>query len=429
MKNTNSLIRLLLILFLLNSCNAHQQNADRQSFTSARNFEEVSFDASCLQRIDTFIQSYIDRNILPNTVTFVARQGKIVHNNIYGWKDKEAGTKLQKTDIFRLASQTKAITTVALLILYERGYFLLDEPLSKYIPEFKNPQVLVSLNIKDTTWTSRPAKSKILIRQLLNHTSGITQGIRPDYPIYKKYGIMDARSTEGMTLKNIMPVLAKLPLVHDPGESFTYGLSTDVMGYLIEVLSGKDLNTFLKSEIFDPLGMNDTYFYLPDEKKDRLVKLYEKPFANSTLKPCSIRSMDRFPVEGPSTYYSGAGGLCGTIEDYARFCQMLLNGGKFNGKRIISRKTIEMMTRNQIGDLTIWNGDKFGFGFEIMGNGSLQNLLGSAGSYRWAGMYSTDYMIDPKEDMIILTFTNVYPNVYFDEFTQRFRNLVYQAID
>jgi CubicO group peptidase (beta-lactamase class C family) len=428
MKRVNTAAVLLLFLLIMSSCFNENRKTDRQSFFPAKNLEEEGFDVLRLQKIDTFIQSYINRDILPNTVTFVARHGKIVHNNIYGWKDKEAGITLQKTDIFRLASQTKAITSVALLILYERGYFLLDDPLSKYIPEFKNPQVLVSLNLKDTTWTSRPAKSEILIRQLLNHTSGLTQGIRPDYPIYKKYGIMDARATEGMTLKRLIPVLARLPLVHDPGEDFSYGLSTDVIGYLIEVLSGKDLNSFLKSEIFDQLGMIDTYFYLPDGKKDRLVKLYEKPFADSALKPCHLRNMDRFPVEGPATYFSGAGGLCGTIEDYARFCQMLLNGGEFNGKRIISRKTIEMMTRNQIGDLQIWNGDKFGFGFEIMGNGSLQNLLGSAGSYRWAGMYSTDYMIDPLEDLIILTFTNVYPNVHFDEFTQRFRNIVYQAL-
>jgi CubicO group peptidase (beta-lactamase class C family) len=240
---------------------------------------------------------------------------------------------------------------------------------------------------------------------------------------------MDARATEGMTLKKMIPVLARLPLVHDPGEGFAYGLSTDVIGYLIEVLSGKDLNTFLKSEILDPLGMCDTYFYLPDEKKERLVKLYERPYADSILKPCHIKEMDRYPVEGPSTYYSGAGGLCGTIEDYARFCQMLLNGGEFNGNKIISRKTVELMTRIHPGDFTIWNGDKFGYGFEIIGDGNLQNLLGSAGSFRWAGMYSTDYLIDPEEDLIILTFTNVYSNVYFDEFTHKFRNLVYQALE
>jgi CubicO group peptidase (beta-lactamase class C family) len=429
MKTAISLTCLWLFPLLLNNCSSEKQDAIRQSFVPAKNLEEAGFDASRLQRVDTFIQSCIDRNILPNTVTFIARHGKIVQNNVYGWKDKEAGIKLQKSDIFRLASQTKAITTVALMILYERGYFLLDDPVSDYIPEFKNPQVLESLNLRDTTWTSRPAKSEILIRQLLNHTSGITQGVRPDYPIYKKYGLMDARNTDGMTLKKLIPVLARLPLVHDPGEGFTYGLSTDVIGYLIEILSGKDLNTFLTTEVFNPLGMNDTYFYLPDDKKDRLVKLYEKPYTDSTLRPCHLKEMERYPVEGPSTYYSGAGGLCGTIEDYARFCQMMLNGGEFNGKRILSRKTVELMTRIHPGDFTIWSGDKFGYGFEIIGDGNLKNLLGSSGSFRWAGMYSTDYLIDREEDLIILTFTNVYNNVFFDEFTHKFKNLVYQALE
>jgi CubicO group peptidase (beta-lactamase class C family) len=428
MKIKNFLFGLLLTLLIITGCTGQQGNTDRQSFSPAKSPEEVGFNTDRLDRIDTLIQSYLDKNILPNNITFVARHGKIVHNKAYGWRDKEAGTELQKNDIFRLASQTKAITSVALMILHERGYFLLDDTLSKFIPEFRNPRVLVSLNLKDTTWISRPAKSEILIRQLLNHTSGLTQGIRPDYPVYFKYGIMDLRKN-GKTLKEMIPVLAKLPLLHDPGESFSYGFSTDVIGYLIEVLSGKDLNTFLKSEIFDPLGMTDTYFYLPDDKKDRLVRLYEKPVANSPLIPSRSAEMDRFPVDGPRSYYSGAGGLCGTIGDYAKFCQMLLNGGEFNGKRIISKKTVELMTRNQIGDLHIWNGDKFGFGFEIMGEGGLQNILGSEGSYRWAGMYSTDYMIDPVEDMIILTFTNIYPNAHNDEFTHRFRNVVYQALE
>jgi len=429
MKKIVALITQLLFLLLFIGCINEENGNKPQMFSPVSNYEDAGFDANRLQRIDTLLEYYIQNNILPNALTFVARHGKIVHNNVYGWKNKESKEILQKTDIFRLASQTKAITSAGLLILYERGYFLLDDPLSKYIPEFKNPQVLVILDLKDTSWTSRPAKSEILIRQLLNHTSGITQGIRPDYPIYKKCGIMDARSTEGMTLKKLIPVLAKLPLVHDPGESFTYGLSTDVIGYLIEVLTGKDLYTFLKSEIFDPLGMQDTYFYLPDEKANRLVKLYEKPYEDSTLRPSQVKSLDEFPVTGSRTYFSGAGGLCSTIEDYAKFCQMLLNGGEFNGTRIISRKTIEMMTRNQIGDLQIWNGDKFGYGFEIMGDEGLQGILGSIGSYRWAGMYSTDYMIDPKEDIILLFFTNVYPNVYNDPVTHRFRNLVYQALE
>lgn len=312
---------------------------------------------------------------------------------------------------------------MALMTLFEKGYFVMDDPVSKFIPEFKNPQVLVKLNKEDTTWESRPAKSEILIRHLLCHTSGISSPVRPVNLIYARYNI-PGNNTQ-VKLKDVIPVLATLPLVHDPGEGFTYGLSTDVAGYLIEILSGMDLETFLKTELFEPLGMKNTFFNIPPEKQDRLVRLYEKPSRDSTLK-LSYRQYDGKEV----TYFSGAGGLYGTIEDYARFCQMLLNGGTFNGHRILSRKTIEMMTRNQIGDLQLWNGDKYGYGFEVIGDEVLKDMLGSEGSFRWAGMYSTDYLIDPQEDMILLLCTNVYPFTdHVDVMYYTFRNLVYQAME
>jgi CubicO group peptidase (beta-lactamase class C family) len=411
------------LLVLMCSCNQNRYDEKPQSFKYATSPGKVDFDANRLQRIDTFLQSYIDRDILPNAITFVARHGKIVHHKTYGWKDKEAGLTVQKDDIFRLASQTKAITTVALLTLFEKGYFLMDDPVSKFIPEFKNPQVLVKLNEKDTSWIARPAKSEILIRHLLNHTSGISSPIRPVNLIYAKYNIPGNKSE--VTLKEVIPILAKLPLAHDPGEGFTYGLSTDVAGYLIEVISGKNLDVFLKEELFEPLGMENTFFNIPSDKKDKLVKLYEKPYREDTLKPSSWQQNTN-----TVKYFSGAGGLYGTIEDYASFCQMLLNGGEFNGKKILSRKTIEMMTQNQIADLQLWNGDKFGYGFEIIGDEVLKDILGSEGSFRWAGMYSTDYLIDPKEDIILLLFTNVYPFYdHVDVMYYSFRNLVYQALE
>ena len=412
----------VLLLLTVMSCNRNEHTNHPQSFRNGTDPSDAGFDAVRLQRIDTFLQSWVDQGILPNAVTFVARHGEIVHNRTFGWRDREAGIALQKDDIFRLASQTKAITTVALMTLFEKGYFLMDDPVSKFIPEFKNPQVLVKLNEKDTTWEARPAKSEILIRHLLCHTSGISSPIRPVNLIYARYNI-PGNKTE-VTLKDVIPVLATLPLSHDPGEGFTYGLSTDVTGYLIEVLSGKDLDIFLKTELFEPLGMENTFFNIPPDKQDRLVRLYEKASRDSTLK-LSTRQYDGKTVR----YYSGAGGLYGTIEDYARFCQMLLNGGTFNGHKILSRKTIEMMTRNQIGDLQLWNGDKFGYGFEIIGDEVLKDILGSEGSFRWAGMYSTDYLIDPGEDLILLLCTNVYPFMdHVDVMYYTNRNLVYQAL-
>ncbi len=435
-KNNNILMKLIFSLFaavllfvFLQSCNKGENGFKNRIFQVVSSPEEVGFDATRLQRIDTFFQTYVDKGILPNGISFVAKDGKIVHFKAYGWRDREAGIVLKKDDIFRLASQTKAITTVGLMILLEKGLLGLDEPVSKYIPEFANPQVLVSLNEKDTSWTSRPSRSEILIRHLLNHTSGIGEyfyGIngenpRTRNPIYEKYGVPGDRS--GATLKEVIPKLAKLPLLHEPGAAWTYGLSTDVVGCLIEIISGKSLDDYLRAEVFDPLGMNDTYFNIPDAKKDRLVKLYKKQRYDS---PLSLSEWGQKAID--VTYFSGAGGLYGTIEDYAKFCQMLLNQGNYNGAYIVSRKSVEIMSRNQIDNLEIWNGDKFGYGFEIFTEKGLKDYLGTAGSFRWAGMFSTDYLIDPTENLIYVNFTNIYPNAYVDDVYYKYRNLVYQAL-
>jgi len=407
---------------LILSCSSPKN--EKQHFTVAVTPESAGMSSERLARLDSFIQKKIDENKVPNLVTFVARHGQIVHYKAFGWKDKEKGIKLKKDDIFRNASQTKAVVTVALMTLYERGYFQLNDPVSKYIPEFKNPQVLVKLNEKDTTYTTRPAKSEITIKQLLSHTSGITY----ENPYYTKAKIPFVNSLDPVTLKEIIPRLAKLPLKHDPGEAFTYGLNIDVVGYLIEVLTGTPLDKFMKNNILEPLGMDDSYFYLPKEKQDRLVKLYMIGDKDSVVRPSDNISNSTYPISGAQTYFSGGAGLVGPIEDYAKFCQMMLNGGKFNDKQILSRKTIEMMTTNQIGDLFTWsNENKFGLGFELITQKGMSSLMGSVGTFKWGGMYTTDYNIDPKEDMIILFYTNVNPNKYWD-FNLFNRILTYQAL-
>ena len=395
-----------------------------QKFVTAKSPESVGFSSERLARLDSFIEKKIAENKLPNLVTFVARHGQIIHYKAFGWKDKEKGIKLQKDDIYRNASQTKAITSVALMMLYERGYFQMNDPVSKYIPEFKNPQVLVSFNKNDSTFITRPAKSEITIKQLLSHTSGIQY----ENPVYDKEKIPYVNCLRNVTLKQIIPKLAKLPLKHDPGEAFTYGLNCDVIGYLIEVMTGMPFDQYLKKNIFEPLQMKDTYFYLPKDKQDRLVKLYMTDPKDSLIKPSDNIQNATYPIAGAKTYFSGGAGLEGTIEDYAKFCQMLLNGGKFNNKQILSRKTIEMMTTNQIGDLFTWtNENKFGLGFELITEKGMSSLMGSVGTFKWGGMYSTDYNIDPKEDMILLFYTNVSPNMYW-EFNQYHRILTYQAL-
>lgn len=422
-----SFIKLILVIPILATCTSrstHNGENKHLYFISARP-ESVGFSSDRLARLDTFIQQAVDRGDLPNAVTFIARRGKVIHNKAYGFRDIEKKIPLKTSDIFRIASQSKAVTTVALMTLYEEGKFGLDEPVSHYIQAFKNPRVIESFNPADSSYVARPAKSEISIRQLLNHTAGYPY----DHPVYMKAGIPMLNSTDNITIEEVVNKLAALPLVHDPGEAFTYGLHTDIVGRLIEVISGKPLDVFIRERIFEPLGMKDSYFYLPDDKKDRLVTLYEKPTMESKLVVSAHSTNQDFPVSGNKRYFSGGAGLVGTIEDYGRFCLMLLNGGEFNGHRILGKKTIEMMTTNQIGDLNVWeSGNKFGLGFEITTEKGVAMIPGSVGSFKWGGIYSTDYLIDPKEDMVCLVYTNILPNAFW-QFTQLYRPLVYQAIE
>ena len=419
-------LRLILVVPILVACTsrtAHDGDSKRLYFISAKP-ESVGVSSDRLARLDTFIQQAIDRGDLPNAVTFIARKGKVIHYKAFGFRDIEKKIPLKTTDIFRIASQSKAVTTVALMTLYEEGKFGLDEPVSKYIQAFKNPRVIETFNPADSSYVARPAKSEISIRQLLNHTAGYPY----DHPVYVKAGIPMLNSTENITIEEVVNKLAALPLVHDPGEAFTYGLHTDIVGRLVEVISGKPLDVFIRERIFDPLGMKDSYFYLPEDKKDRLVTLYEKPTIESKLVVSAQKTNQDFPIEGYSRYFSGGAGLVGTIEDYGRFCLMLLNGGEFNGRRILGKKTIEMMTTNQIGDLNVWGGrNKFGLGFEITTEKGVASIPGSVGAFKWGGAYSTDYLIDPREDMVCLVYTNVLPNAFW-QFTQLYRPLVYQAL-
>jgi CubicO group peptidase (beta-lactamase class C family) len=425
------LIPLSVAALLLLSCSSdgdHKKTA--QYFNYHKSIKGAGFSRERLARIDTFMNKMVNEGVLPNAVTFVARQGVVVHHKAYGWKNIEQKIPLRKNDIYRIASQTKAVTSVALMILYEEGRFLLDDPVSKYIPEFRNMVVLDTFNLRDTSYTTRPAKRQITIRQLLTHTSGIHYGVLgggPGNNIYAKNGIPAVCSLDSLTIEQLVKRMSGLPLMFDPGEKYLYGMNLDVAGYLIEVLSGKQLDVFMKERIFEPLGMNDTYFYLPDDKAERLVTLYSS--SPDGLKVNRNRTYQSFPVSGAKMLFLGGAGLCGTIEDYAKFCQMILNKGTFNGQRILGRKTVDIMTVNQIGDKILDGpGEKFGLGFRIFEKESIGKELVSEGALKWGGMYATDYLIDPKEDMIRLVYTNVQPYsgpvIY-----SIFNNLVYQALE
>ncbi|QHW00700.1 serine hydrolase domain-containing protein [Spirosoma endbachense] len=408
---------------------ASANGATRSSLLQDAPAESVGMSTDRLQRIDAVINDYIARGRQAGVAVLVARHGKIVYHKAYGQDDIQAKTPLKRDALFRIASQTKALTSIGLMILFEEGKFLLDDPISKYIPAFKNPKVLDKYNEKDTTYTTVPAKREITIRHLLTHTSGISYpgiGTKEAVAIYAKNKIPSGIGTPDGTLADAMNRLGTLPLIHHPGDRWSYGLSVDVVGYLIEVLSGQSLDQFLRTRLFDPLGMNDTYFYLPATKQNRLTKVYTEDSTKSVRLMPSQNGISADYPNKPGTYYSGGAGLTSTLYDFAIFLQMMLNGGEYNGKRILSPTTVRLITTNQIGALN-QGANKFGLGFSITSESSAARLPVSQGSYDWGGFFGTTYWVDPKEGIVGLLYTQKVPNSYGD-LNDKFKILVYQAI-
>jgi CubicO group peptidase (beta-lactamase class C family) len=408
-----------LVLFVSYSCT--NTSGLRESAPSS-----VQMSSERLNRIDKLIQQNIDSGWIAGAIGFIARDGKIVYNKAFGVNDIETKSVMERDNIFRIASQTKAITSVAVMMLFEEGKILLDDPVSKYITEFSHPQVIDTYSLKDTTFTTIPARREITVRDLLTHTSGIDYaGIGSDKmkAIYAKYGVPGGFGSDKIVLGEKMRILGKLPLVHQPGERFTYGLNVDVLGYLVEVVSGESLDQYFRRHIFDPLGMEDTYFYLPESKTSRLVKVISEDQDQKLIN--ASESFSSYPLL-KGTYFSGGAGLSSTIKDYAIFLQMMLNKGEFNGKRILSRRTVELMTCNQIGELNLGR-DKFGLGFQVTTKEGQARLGVSEGSFSWGGYFATTYWADPKERLVCLLFMQQAP-LRHSEIQDKFRALVYQAL-
>lgn len=415
----------MIIFLIVFANNLYSQN---NSFIAYAKPEEAGMSTERLNRIDAFLNGLIKKNYLPGAVVFIARNGKVVYHKAYGYNDIETKSPLKKNDIFRIASQTKAITSIASMILFEEGKFLLDDPISKYIPEFKNPTIIKTFNEQDTTYTTEPAKKEITIRQLFTHTSGIGYAVIGTIQMNALYAKDNIPVGAGSTTENLaekMKLLGKYPLMHEPGEKFTYGLNSDLLGYLVEIWSGMPLDKFMRTRIFDPLGMNDTYFYIPKEKQPRLVKLYQELDGVAKKTTASLDGNSDYPCK-EGTYFSGGAGLSSTIEDYAKFLQMLINGGTFNNKRLLSRKTIELILTNQIPN-KVSETRKFCLGFEIVTPETNHLYPLSLGSFSWAGAFNTSYWADPKENLIALIYTQIYPTTN-GKVEHKFRTLVYQAI-
>lgn len=392
--------------------------------------ESVGMASSRLARMDSVMQAYVAEGRIAGVVTLVARRGQIAHLKGYGTLDVATGAPMGPDAIFRIASQTKALTSVAAMILVEEGRLLLTDPVSKFIPEFAQTRVAVVEGEGDArTVREVPAARQINVRDLLTHTSGVSYG---DGPAAERYRAADLSgwyfADEDEPIGQTIAQLPTLPFNSQPGTRYVYGFSTDILGVVVERASGQSLDEFFRSRILQPLGMTDTHFYLPREKASRLAAVHAATEAGRVERaPQNGSNAQGAYVEGPRKSFSGGAGLLSTATDYARFLQMLLNGGELNGARILSPATVSLMTTDHLGEIYTPAGLGFGLGFEILEDPGAAAQMGSPGAFRWGGAYYSTYWVDPAEELVAIFMAQLIPARGLD-LHPKFRNLVYQSI-
>ena len=405
-------------------------SATMQAQVIQTNTKNNNVDYERLAKIDGLINDYIKKNWLTGAVTIVIKDNQLVQYKGYGYADVATKKPMKNDAIFRIMSQTKAITSIGIMILYEQGKLLLDQPISDFIPEFRNPAVLDKFNETDTGYTTVPAKTEITFRHLLTHTSGIDYtdiGSSKVAAIYTKHRIPSGLGYFNDNLLERMKALGKLPLSFEPGTKWQYGLNTDLLGCLIEVISGTNLEDFFRKNIFDPLGMKDTYFNVPKSKADRLATVYTEDSLHRIIKwGHEFRRIDPdYPLMN-THYFSGGAGLSSTAFDYAIFMQMLLNGGKYNGHQVLSKRTVEMITSGQL-NAGMFGDDNMGLGFGLTSEKSAAKGPRNAGSFAWGGYLGTTYWADPKAKLVCLFMTQQNPNSHSDV-GEKFEVMVYSSL-
>jgi CubicO group peptidase (beta-lactamase class C family) len=388
--------------------------------------EAVGLDSERLERLSEAMDAYVEQGLLPGGVVLVARRGGIAFLQAFGERDREAGDAMATDDLFRIASQSKAIVSVAVMILQEEGRLVISDPVSRYLPEFA--ETTVASRTPGGGYEIVPAERPITLRDLLTHTSGVSYGSGPAAELWQEAGITGWYFADrDEPIRETVARIATLPFDAQPGESFVYGYSIDILGAVVEVASGQPLDEFLHERILQPLGMEDTFFYVPDEKRDRLSVVYS--LNNGAL----VRAPDPGGMvgqgayaDGPRTSFSGGAGLLSTAEDYGRFLQMMLNGGELDGVRILSPKTVQLMTVNHIGDL---RGEEIGFGlgFNVVRDLGAYGSASSVGEFGWGGAYHSTYWVDPREGLVVVYLTQVIPAGGLND-QEKLRALVYQAI-
>ena len=390
--------------------------------------EDLGFSTERLDRLSEALDAYVTDGKLAGGVAMVARRNKLAYVRAFGSRDIESNDAMLEDDMFRIASQSKAIVSTATMILQERGQLLISDPVGKYLPEFMNTKVLV----KDAngSFSQVDAKRPMTIRQLLTHTSGANYGNGPGK---EAWGEADLQgwyfADKDETIRESVKKMASLPFQFEPGEKYQYGYSTDILGAVVEAASGQALDVFLKENIFDPLGMLDTHFFVPEEKVERLATVYANTGSLERAPDEGTMLAQGHYVNGPRKNFSGGAGLVSTAGDYLRFLQMTLNGGVLFGNRILSRKSIESITSDHIGDKFggADNGQGFGLGYWVIDDLGEFGSLGSEGSYGWGGAYHTTYWVDPAEELVVVYMTQLIPAKNLDDHS-KLRALIYQAI-
>lgn len=385
--------------------------------------EDVGLSATRLHRINRVMQRYIDEGKLVSIITMVCRQGKIAHFNCFGTQDTKVPTT--RDTIFRIYSMTKPITTVAAMMLFEEGLFQLDDPVSDFIPELKDVKVFAGTDVPP-----EDLEREITIRHLMTHTSGMTYGFLGNSPVEQMYNQAKINRPDHST-KEMVQTLATLPLANQPGAAWRYSVSTDVLGHFVEVVSGMPLNVFFRARILDPLGMEDTEFWVREGQGHRFATNYG-PAQEGGIRVIDDPATSKF--SSPQKFFSGGGGLVSTASDYIRFCQMMLNGGAFQGVRLLGRKTVELMTMNHLPNelmpislgLTNLSGEGFGLGGAILLDAAAGGP-GSVGTFRWGGAATTAFWIDYEEELVGLLLTQFMPANYY-RIRAEFKTLVYQAL-
>ena len=379
----------------------------------------VGLSAERLDRLSSVLESEVARGRVPGAVALIARNGRVGYFESFGQRDAAAGAPMAKDSIFRIYSMTKPVVSVAAMMLWEQGRFLLDDPIGKYLPELGDVKVAV---LRDGTLEQVPAARKITIQDLFRHTSGLTYEFRGSGPIHKMY--MEAKIyRRTQTSAEQVATLGQMPLINQPGTRWEYSRSTDVLGRLIEVLSGESLGSHLHKHIFAPLGMVDTAFHVPQAKHSRLAEAFAKdPDSGGLVQLLDVRDAPKFE--------SGGGGLVSTASDYAQFLQMMLNRGALNGTRFLSRKTVELMTADHLGPITgapdlLVPGYGFGLGFAVRLHAGIATMPGSIGQYFWGGLAGTTFWVDPAENLFAILLIQAPGQREY--YRMLFRDMVYSA--